>query len=106
MPHFIAKCCRTPQTSGVAPLKFVIEAMGLTDSGGKRIGVNLLSHLSTHSRHQFVLLMPDLPEYAHIQGANIKAVRRPVPKPLWARYWFLSHTVPGICRQERADALL
>jgi glycosyltransferase involved in cell wall biosynthesis/SAM-dependent methyltransferase len=87
-------------------VRFVIEAMGLTDSGGKRIGVDLLSHLSAHPRHDFVLLIPDLPEYEQIEGANIKAIRRPVPKALWARHWLLSRTVPQICRREYADALL
>src|ERR1019366_9073310 len=40
------------------------------------------------------------------EGSNIKAIRRPVPKALWARHWFLSRTVPEICRREHADALL
>ena len=87
-------------------MRFVVEAMGLTDSGGKRIGVNLLSQLRAHTRHEFVLLIPDLPEYGQIQGPNIKAIRRPVPKPLWARHRFLSRTVPNVCRDEHADAFL
>ena len=87
-------------------MRFVVEAMGLTDSGGKRIGVNLLSKLPAHTRHEFVLLIPDLPEYAQILGPNIKAIRRPVPKPLWARHRFLSRTVTDVCRDEHADAFL
>lgn len=87
-------------------MKFIIEAMGLTDSGGKRIGVNLLSHLPARTGHEFVLLIPDLPEYGQIQGPNIKAIRRPVPKPLWARHRLLSRTVPEVCRDEHADAFL
>jgi glycosyltransferase involved in cell wall biosynthesis len=87
-------------------MKFVVEAMGLTVGGGKRVGVNLLSELPAHTRHQFVLLIPDLPEYGQIQGPNIKAVRRPVPKPLLGRHKFLSRTVPEFCRDEHADAFL
>ena len=87
-------------------MKFVLEAMGLTDSGGKRIGVNLLSKLPAHTRHEFVLLIPDLPEYAQIHGPNIKAIRRPVPKSLLARYRFLSRTVAAVCRDEHADAFV
>src|SRR5437879_8802865 len=66
-------------------MRFVVEAMGLTDSGGKRVGVNLLSKLPAHACHEFVLLIPDAPEYGQIQGSNIKAIRRPVPEPLLAR---------------------
>ena len=87
-------------------MKFVLEAMGLTDSGGKRIGVNLLSKLPAHTCHEFVLLIPDLPEYGQIRGPNIKAIRGPVPKSLVARHRFLSRKVPEVCRDEHADAFL
>lgn len=87
-------------------MKFVVEALGLNAGGGVPCGVNLLSKLPAHVGHRFVLLIPDLAEYGQIEGANLRVVRRAVPRSLLARHMFLSRSVPEICRQEQADALL
>lgn len=87
-------------------MKFVVEALGLTAGGGVPFGVNLLSRLPAHVGHRFVLLIPGLAEYGQIEGPNLRVVRHAVPRSLLARHMFFSGSVPEICRQEQADALL
>ncbi len=87
-------------------MKIVIEALGLNAGGGKGIAINVLSRLQEHARHQFVLLVPDLPDYAQIGGSNIRTLRYRVPESLLDRHRFLSRTVPDICRAEHANVLL
>jgi glycosyltransferase involved in cell wall biosynthesis len=87
-------------------MKFVIEALGLTAGGGKELALNFLSRLPRHNEHEFVLLLPGLPEYAALSGPNLKCRLYAKPQSLVARHWFLNRRVPEVCVQTRADALL
>jgi glycosyltransferase involved in cell wall biosynthesis len=87
-------------------MKFVIEGLGLIAGGGKTGMLRLLPSLAKHTRHEFVLLLPNLPEYSTARATNLKLVLRPKPGNLLARHLYLNHTVPKICREEGADALL
>ena len=87
-------------------MKFVIEGLGLTGGGGKASMLRLLPSLGRQTAHEFVLLLQDLPEYSTISAPNLKLIVRPKPGNLIARHIYLNHTVPRICRQQGADALL
>ena len=87
-------------------MKFVIEGLGLTSGGGKASMVRFLPSLAKQTAHEFVVLLPDLPEYSTTRAPNLKVILRPKHGNLLARHWYLNHTVPKICRQEDADALL
>jgi hypothetical protein len=85
-------------------MKFVVEALGLTTGGGKQLALDLISHLAYHTDHEFVLLLPDLPGYP--EAANLRRIACRVPRSLSVRYRFLNHSVPRICAQQGANALL
>jgi glycosyltransferase involved in cell wall biosynthesis len=87
-------------------MRFVVESLGLTLTGGKELSLNLLARFANHPEHEFVLLLPDLPEYAALRGTNLNLKVFPKPPGLLKRYWFLNRTVPKICSEQRADALL
>jgi glycosyltransferase involved in cell wall biosynthesis len=87
-------------------MRFVVEALGLTVTGGKELALNLLAKFASHAEHEFVLLLPQLPEYAALRGANLSLRLFPKPHSLLKRYWFLNRTVPEICAEQRADRLL
>lgn len=87
-------------------MRFVVEALGLTAGGGKQLALDLFVQLARHREHEFVLLVPDLPEYPEVTAANLRRIACPKPPSLPARYHFLNRTVPRICVDERADALL
>ena len=99
-----------PQLAAEIParsqMKFVIEALGLTAGGGKQLALNLLAGLIKHEEHEFVLLLPNIPEYAVLSGPNLKRILYEQPPSLGGRYLHLHWTVPRICKEERADALL
>lgn len=87
-------------------MKFVVEALGLTTGGGLAVALNLFSRLSEYGDHEFVLLIPEVQEYAKVCGSNIKRVVFKKPGSLCGRFVFVNCTVPTICIRERADALL
>ena len=87
-------------------MRFVVESLGLTLTGGKELSLNLLARFANHPEHEFVLLLPDLPEYTALRGANLNLKVFPKPPGLLKRYWFLNWTVPKICSEQRADGLL
>lgn len=87
-------------------MKVVVAAVGLTAGGGKTGASRLLSSLARQNSHEFVFLLSDLPEYASINGPNLKVILHRKRKGLLWRYLHLNRTVPRICTEERADALL
>jgi glycosyltransferase involved in cell wall biosynthesis len=87
-------------------MRFVVESLGLRLTGGKELGLNLLARFANHREHEFVLLLPDLPEYAALRGTNLNLRLFPKRQGLLKRYWFLNWAVPKICSEQRADALL
>jgi glycosyltransferase involved in cell wall biosynthesis len=87
-------------------MRFVIEAVGLTAGGGKDLAVNFFSRLRLFHDHEFVLFLPDLPEYSALTGPNVKCIRYSGRGNLFSRYWALQRILPRICEQYRADALL
>ncbi len=87
-------------------MKFVVEALGLTTGGGKTGLLRLLPALAAHREHDFVFLLPDLPEFNAAASPNVELILRRKPQNLAARHWFLHHTVPRICARKRSDALL
>jgi glycosyltransferase involved in cell wall biosynthesis len=87
-------------------MRFVVEALGLTSAGGKELALNLLRMLPKCARHEFILLVPDLPEYLALGGTNLRRIPYVKPESLLRRYLFLHRTVPKVCSEQRADALL
>lgn len=87
-------------------MKFVVEAIGVKSSGGMELASNLLARLVCHPDHHFVLLVPDLPQYADAAAANCRILRFPSDVGLVKRHWILTREVPRICREEEASALL
>jgi glycosyltransferase involved in cell wall biosynthesis len=87
-------------------MKFVIEALGVTSGGGKAGLLRLLPALASHREHSFVALLADLPEFAGLERPNLTTILQKKPGGLLARELYLQRTVPGVCRRERADALL
>jgi glycosyltransferase involved in cell wall biosynthesis len=86
-------------------MKFVVEALGLVAAGGKQLCLDFLTHLPEHSDHQFIPLLPNLPEYGNVSRRNLKPVSYRSAS-LFRRYVVLNRDIPKICLQERADALL
>src|SRR5437879_7484193 len=93
---------------GATPLKFVVDALGLISGGGKACVHNLLPALAAQGRHEYVAMLPDLPEYAGLSSPALRVVPRPSfsHRSLLLREWLLNVTVPRLCRHEKADALL
>ncbi len=87
-------------------MTFVIEALGLTSGGGKAGLMQLVPALARHTKHWFVAMLADLPEFAGLARPNLKLVVRPKPGSLVAREIYLQRAVPRMCAAERADALL
>ena len=87
-------------------MKFVVEGLGLTSGGGKGIVSELLPALAKHTEHQFVAILTRAPEWASIDASNMKVMAYEKSRSLLRRAWFLHRTVPEICRDEQADALL
>lgn len=87
-------------------MKFVVEAIGVKSTGGIELALSLLSCFAGHREHEFVVLLPDLPQYAGL-GVNTYSIRRFNPDlGLAQRHFILNRIVPRICRDEGADALL
>jgi glycosyltransferase involved in cell wall biosynthesis/SAM-dependent methyltransferase len=87
-------------------LKFVIEAAGLTVAGGKELALDLMTHLSARTEHQFTCIVPDLAAYKSISSRNLRTIVCPRESGLVHRARLLNQQVPQICRREQADALL
>jgi len=86
-------------------MKFVVEALGLVAAGGKQLCLDFLARLPEHKDHEFVLVLPDLPEYGNVAGRNLKPIFYG-RAGLLRRYVILNRVIPRICLRERADALL
>ena len=87
-------------------MKFVIEGRGLTTGGGKAGALHLLPAMAKQGHHQYVALLPHLPEYAGLDSPDLRVVLRPRSSNVIVREWWLNVRVGKICREERADALL
>jgi len=87
-------------------MKFVIDALGLTDGGAKVGLLRLIPLFAGQKAHQFVFLLPDLSEYAELSPSGAKMVLRSKPRSLLRRYLYLNRTLPALCKEEGADALL
>jgi glycosyltransferase involved in cell wall biosynthesis len=87
-------------------LTFVIEAAGLAVGGGKQLALDLLSRLPQFQDHQFILFIPDLVEYRSLAASNVECIRYTSPQNVVSRHWALEQTLPRICAEHRADALL
>ena len=86
-------------------MRFAIEALGLRAGGGKELGLNLLSRLRQFPDDDFLLFLPDLPEYRSLAGANVRCIHAG-SRNLASRYWTLQRVIPRICAQYQTDALL
>jgi glycosyltransferase involved in cell wall biosynthesis len=87
-------------------MKFVFEAVAATGGGVKAGMLHLIPLLAGQKGHQFVFLLPNLSEYAGLNAPGAKMVLRDTPRSLLRRDLFLNHTLPALCVEERADALL
>jgi glycosyltransferase involved in cell wall biosynthesis len=87
-------------------MKFVVQALGLTGGGGKELAISLFSRLTSYKRHQFIFLVPDLPEYRCLGESNSKVIVWQKPAGLWARDFQLNHTLNAVCAEWDCDALL
>lgn len=88
-------------------MKFVIEALGLTAGGGKRGLMKLLPALADRGRrHTFVAVLADLEEFRALERPNLRLTLQKKPRSLLRRHFRLQRTIPLICAEERADALL
>lgn len=87
-------------------MKFIIEAIGVKSRGGIELALNLFSHFASNRNHQFLVLVPDLPQYAGLEGKGLTVVRFRSDLGLLNRHYILNRRVPRICREEAADALL
>src|SRR5208337_3629060 len=87
-------------------MRFVLEGVGLTTGGGKELASALIPHMLAHREHQFLLLLPGLPEYADFQGSIARELPRPIGASLPSRFFFLNRELPRICAEAKADALL
>jgi glycosyltransferase involved in cell wall biosynthesis len=85
---------------------FVIEALGLTAGGGKELALDLLCRLPRFPEHQFIVFVPDVADYRRMAAANVDCIHFTGPSDVISRYWALQRTVPRICADRRADALL
>ena len=89
-------------------MKFVVDGLGLISGGGKACVHNLLPAMARLGRHEYVAMLPDMPEYSGLGSQALRVVPRPSlsHRSLLLRGWWLNVTVPKLCRQEKADALL
>jgi len=88
-------------------MKFVLDGLALTDGGGKELALNLIARLPQFTQHEFILILPDTPDYTALDRAtNLSSQLFRKPRSLIKRHLFLNHRVPAICRQCRAEALL
>jgi glycosyltransferase involved in cell wall biosynthesis len=88
-------------------MNFVIEALGLTAGGGKAGLLRLLPALADQGRrHTFVALLADLEEFPALERPNLKLILQKKPASLLRRHFYLQATVPRVCAEQRADALL
>lgn len=87
-------------------MKFVIHGLGLTTGGGKVGALNLLPALARHNQHEFVAVLPDLPEFEELRTPNLQVILNSKPRSLAAREALLNFWLPRICRKEKADGLL
>ena len=87
-------------------MKVVVEALGLTAGGGKGIVSELLPALARRQEHEFVAILARAPAYGSMGAPNLKIMEFEKPQGLLRRALFLNRTVPAICREEQADALL
>jgi glycosyltransferase involved in cell wall biosynthesis len=87
-------------------MKFVFEAVAATGGGAKAGLLHLIPLLAGPKGHQFVFLLPDLSEYAGLKAPGARIDLRDTPRSLLRRDIFLNHTLPALCTEERADALL
>jgi glycosyltransferase involved in cell wall biosynthesis len=87
-------------------MKFIIEAIGVKSRGGIELALSLFSHFGRSRNHEFVALVPRLPQYAGIERNGLRVVRLRPDLGLANRYYILNRRVPRICRDEGASALL
>ena len=99
----------TPQNKphlSTEPVTFVIEALGLTVGGGKELALDLLSRLPQFPGRRFVLFVPDLPDYRSLAASNVRCICCAGPRNVVSRSSALERTLPRICAEHHADALL
>ena len=65
-----------------------------------------LPAMANQGRHQYVALLPDIPEYRSLDSPNLRVVLTRRSGNILVREWWLNNRVGEICRQEKADALL
>jgi glycosyltransferase involved in cell wall biosynthesis len=87
-------------------MKFVIEGRGLTGGGAMVGGLQLLPALAKRGQHEYVALLPHLPEYVGLDSPNLRVVLTPRSSNLIVREWWLNVSIPKICLEQKADALL
>jgi glycosyltransferase involved in cell wall biosynthesis len=87
-------------------MKFVIEALGLTVGGGKELALDLLSRLPHFQEHKFVLFVSEIADYRNLTASNVACIPFTGSHSIVSRFWALHRTLPHICGQHRADALL
>lgn len=87
-------------------MKFVIEALGLKVGGGKELALNLMDRLAQNTRHRFVFLVPDLPDFASLASARAELIPFRQRFGLLGRSYVLNQVVRRICIRQKADALL
>jgi glycosyltransferase involved in cell wall biosynthesis len=87
-------------------MKFVVEALGLTEGGAKAGLLRLLPLFAGCEEHEFVFVLADRPEYATLDVPRTKLILCHKPQSLLRRYLHLNRSVPAICIEEHADALL
>src|SRR6266576_1559729 len=93
---------------GATRLKFVVDGLGLISGGVRACVHNLLPAMARLGRHEYVAMLPDMPEYTVLGSSALRVVTRPSfsHRSLLLREWWLNVTVPRLCRQEKAHALL
>lgn len=87
-------------------MKFVVEALGLKVGGGKQLALNLMTQLAENRRHEFLFLVPDLPDYVQLETTAARCIVFHPRFGLGGRNHLLNRTVIEICLRERANALL
>ncbi len=68
--------------------------------------LRLLGSLAKEKAHEFVVVLPDIPEYSTTRAPNLRLLLRPKHSNLLGRHLHLNHTIPKVCRQAGAEALL
>ena len=88
-------------------MNFVVEGLGLTEGGGKRGLIKLLPALADQGRrHNVLAVVADLEEFRALRRPNLQLVLRRKPKSLVRRHLYLQRTIPRLCAETHADALL